>query len=92
MPKMDGFKLATSITATETTYAPSELKKGNKKAETNCYIVAVTANYADDEQTLRKYRQSNISEVIQKPASLVRLRQIISKVMIYAPEESVSEE
>ena len=60
MPKMDGYKLAKCIRATETSFSDAEIKKGNLKVLNQCLIVAITGNYDMDDETLKKYEQAQI--------------------------------
>ena len=71
MPKIDGYKLAQCIRATETSFRESELKRGNLKVEKPCLIVAITGNYDMDEETMNKYSQAQIQEVLHKPAPTI---------------------
>ena len=79
MPKMDGFKVAKVMRATETSWFEALAKKGRlgeAKAKKPCPIVAVTAHQDYDDS---KYEEAGINEICFKPLGIVEAQNLIKK-------------
>jgi CheY-like chemotaxis protein len=71
MPKMDGFRVAECIRATELSWSNSVAKsshQGKIKAKHQCPIIALTAHHSNE--VVVKAKSAGINKVLRKPANM----------------------
>ena len=92
MPKMDGFKFASCVRATEAHHGPQIAKAsevGKVKTSIRAYIMAITASYCVDENVKA---QSGVDRLIYKPASLPQIMSAIKEYLVTNFKEEPNEE
>jgi len=79
MPKMDGYRVAECMRATEMSFSKSVQEKsviGKIKAERACPIIAITANTIDNKMMI-KCANVGINKVVNKPVPQTEILDII---------------